>query len=244
MNAYEHSIALGLTGEPAEKAAVLKATGLMARPIQLDDLMGYLNIPLGMLRRLPRADSDGSKWSGSLFNLLVWVNDNGTTEQKDGLNSFFSHITNDRNKTFDTTQVEFASQFWAVAQGFGGVTVPDGNGGVIAFPSVADFAAVAALGGGWLYAELTVEQFEQQESDAIEQEQTKSELESLTADETRHEILLSVNQGTDGVMRVVARVTPVEFADGVLLRRGDATVLANDVGLIAALTPIVEGIIQ
>jgi hypothetical protein len=66
--------------------------------------------------------------------------------------------------------------------------------------------------------------------------------ETLVADETRHEVLLSCNRGTDGSLRVMARVTPVEFADGVLLRRGQPTVLANAPGLVAALLPIVEGL--
>jgi hypothetical protein len=157
MNAYQTAQNLGLTGTPQQIVAQLVASGLTARPIQLDDLMAYLNIPLGMLRRLPRADSDGSKWSGSLFNLLLWVNENGTQHQKDGLNSFFSHITNDRNRTFDTTKPEFAAQFWQVAQMFGG-TAPQ-------FPSVSDFAAVADLGGGWLFADLTVEQYAAHEAE-------------------------------------------------------------------------------
>jgi hypothetical protein len=162
-NAYTAAQDFGFTGTPQQIVDQLKASGLTARPIQLDDLMAYLNIPLGMLRRLPRADSDGSKWSGSLFNLLLWVNDNGTQQQKDGLNSFFSHITNDRNRTFDTTQLEFAAQFLAVAQGFGGVSP--------AFPSAADFEAVAALGGGWLYADLTLQKYNS-DKDLYEQQQT------------------------------------------------------------------------
>jgi hypothetical protein len=66
--------------------------------------------------------------------------------------------------------------------------------------------------------------------------------ETLVPDETRHEVLLSCNRGTDGSLKVVARVTPVEFAGGVLLRRGQPTVMANDAELIAALSPIVEGL--
>jgi hypothetical protein len=66
--------------------------------------------------------------------------------------------------------------------------------------------------------------------------------ETLEPDETRHEVLLSCNRGTDGVMQVMVRVTPVEFADGVQLRKLPAKVLANDAVLIAALSPIVEGL--
>lgn len=67
---------------------------------------------------------------------------------------------------------------------------------------------------------------------------------TLTADETRHEVLLSCNRGTDGTTRVMARVTPVEFADGVLVRRLQPIVIANSAELIAALTPIIEGLTQ
>ena len=160
MNAYEKAVELGLSGTDAEIVTILKSTGLTARPILLDELMDVLNIPLKMLRQLPRTDSDGSKWSGTLFNMLLWVEANGTPEQIDGLGSFFSHITNDRNLTFDTTNLSYGSQFWAVAQAFGG-TAPG-------FPSVADFAAIADLGGGWLFADLTVEQFAAQRTTATE----------------------------------------------------------------------------
>jgi hypothetical protein len=68
--------------------------------------------------------------------------------------------------------------------------------------------------------------------------------ETLEPDETRHEVLLSCNRGTDGSLKVMARVTPVEFADGVLLRRGASVALVNDAGLIAALSPIVESLTQ
>jgi hypothetical protein len=39
-------------------------------------------------------------------------------------------------------------------------------GGLQNMPSAADFAAVAALGGGWLFADLTVEQFSEQRQTA------------------------------------------------------------------------------
>jgi hypothetical protein len=42
-------------------------------------------------------------------------------------------------------------------------------------PSAADFAAVAALGGGWLFADLTAEQFATQRQAAIDAE-TAAEL--------------------------------------------------------------------
>jgi hypothetical protein len=149
-NAYQTAQNLGLTGTPQQIVDQLKATGLTARPILLANLLDKMNIPLGMLRRLPRQESDGSKWSGTAFNLILWINENGSQGQKDAINSWFSHITNDRNETFDTSVVEYGSQFWALANTFGGQPT---------FPSFADFAAVADLGGGWLFADLTAEQY-------------------------------------------------------------------------------------
>jgi hypothetical protein len=67
---------------------------------------------------------------------------------------------------------------------------------------------------------------------------------SVPADEIKYEKLVSINQGTDGVMRVMARVTPVEYANGVELRRGEARTVVNDAALIAALSPIIEGLMQ
>jgi len=72
--------------------------------------------------------------------------------------------------------------------------------------------------------------------------QAEIDTEATAADETRHEVLLSCNRGTDGVMRVMARITPVEYADGVQLRKLPSKVIANDAILIAALTPIIEAL--
>ena len=74
----------------------------------------------------------------------------------------------------------------------------------------------------------------------LESVQAEIDAEQTVADETRHEVLLSVNRGTDGAMRVMARVTPVEFADGIELRRGTAKTIVNDANLISALAPIIE----
>ena len=80
-------------------------------------------------------------------------------------------------------------------------------------------------------------------------EQIEAELEALNAepqeaDETKHEVLLSVNRGTDGEIRVMARITPVEFVEGVELRRGEVQTLVNDAALVAALNPIIQGLIN
>jgi hypothetical protein len=99
--------------------------------------------------------------------------------------------------------------------------------------------AIKALGGVWRprwqsagYAS----------EPTLEQVQSELATENAPSDETRHEVLLSVNRGTDGTMRVMARVTPVEFAAGVELRRGDVRTLVNDEELVAALSPIIEGL--
>ncbi len=149
MNAYQKSIELNLTGTSQEIVNQLKASGLTANPIKLDDLLFLLN-NRGMLIRLIRPADTGEKWAGTIVNMVLYLNTNGTPEQTTAVNQWFSHITNDRNKIFDTTQIAFSSAFWALAQSFGGQ--PN-------FPSAEDFTAVAELGGGWLFAELSVEQY-------------------------------------------------------------------------------------
>ena len=57
--------------------------------------------------------------------------------------------------------MEFSVPFWTLAQAIGGEDK---------MPSREDFAAVAELGGGWLFANLTVEQYVQQETEARDAE--------------------------------------------------------------------------
>lgn len=149
MNAYEKAQSLGLTGTDAEIVATLKATGMTASKIALADLLFTLN-NRGMLVRLIRPVDTGEKWSGTVVNMVLAVNAGGSPQHAAAVNQWFSHITNDRNQFFDTTVPEFSAPFWALAQSMGGMQN---------MPSAADFAAVAALGGGWLFADLTAEQF-------------------------------------------------------------------------------------
>lgn len=58
-----------------------------------------------------------------------------------------------------------------------------------------------------------------------------------------HEVLLSVNRQVDGTMQVFARVTPVGLIDGQVVQRGESQVYVNG-DLVAAVTPIVEGLIN
>ena len=156
MSAYEKSVSLGLTGTDAQKVATLRATGMTARPIKLDELLFLLN-NRGMLVRLIRPADTGEKWAGTIVNMVLALNASGDPLQAAAVNQWFSHITNDRNNLFDTTQAAFSGPFWALAQALAGVpTMPSGE----------DFAAVAALGGGWLFADLTIEQFAAQRTAA------------------------------------------------------------------------------
>ena len=153
MNAYETSISLGLTGTNAEKVATLKATGVTARSIVLSDLLFLLNFR-GMLTKLVSNNSD-EKWSGTVLAMKAAIA--GDAVATAHVDRWLSHITNPRNTHWDTTDANYAGAFWALSQAVAG-----GPG----MPSVADFAAVAALGGGWLFADLTAEQFAAQRATA------------------------------------------------------------------------------
>lgn len=146
MNAYEKAQQLGLTGTDSEIVAALKSTGLTARPIALADLLFLLNFR-GMLTKLVSNNSD-EKWAGTVLAMKAAIAaDPVATAHVD---RWLSHITNPRNTHWHTTEIGYAAPFWALSQAVAG-----GPG----MPSVADFAAVAALGGGWMFADLTVEQF-------------------------------------------------------------------------------------
>jgi len=167
MNAYEKAQALGLTGTDAQIVLALKSTGLTASRIALGDLLFLLN-NRGMLVRLIRPADTGEKWSGTVVNTVLAINASGTPEQAFAVNQWFSHITNDRNQFFDTTVPAFSAPFWALSRSMADQPT---------MPSALDFQAVADLGGGWLFAELTVEQFVAQR-EAVETAATKQTLRS------------------------------------------------------------------
>ena len=146
MSAYQKSVELGLTGTDAEKVALLKATGVTARSIVLSDLLFLLNFR-GMLTKLVSNNSD-EKWSGTVLAMKAAIA--GDAVATAHVDRWLSHITNPRNTHWDTTDANYSAPFWAMAQAVAG-----GPG----MPSVADFSAVANLGGGWLFADLTAEQF-------------------------------------------------------------------------------------
>lgn len=153
MNAYEKSQQLGLTGTDAEIVATLRATGLTARPIVLSELLFLLNFR-GMLTKLVSNNAD-EKWTGTVLAMKAAISADATATAH--VDRWLSHITNPRNTHWDTSDASYAGPFWALSQAVAG-----GPG----MPTAEDFAAVAALGGGWLFADLTVEQFAEQRAAA------------------------------------------------------------------------------
>lgn len=129
--------------EIADAIKTIKATRL---PIKLGDLLFLLN-NRGMLVRLIRPAGTGEKWSGTVVNMIMHVNEN-VPALAGPVNQWFSHITNDRNSLFDTSRPEYGAQLALLASSFGGQPT---------MPTVEDFDAIAGLGGGWLYADLTPE---------------------------------------------------------------------------------------
>jgi hypothetical protein len=146
MNAYEKAQQLGLTGTDVEMVAALRATGITARPIVLSELLFLLNFR-GMLTKLVSNNAD-EKWTGTVLAMKAAIAVDPTATAH--VDRWLSHITNPRNTHWDTTDPAYSAPFWSMAQAVAG-----GPG----MPSAADFAAVAALGGGWLFADLTAEQF-------------------------------------------------------------------------------------
>jgi len=151
MNAYEKALSLGLAGTDAEVVALLKSTGVTARPIVLSELLFLLNFR-GMLTKLVSNNSD-EKWAGTVLAMKAAIAADPVATAH--IDRWLSHITNPRNTHWDTTDSAYAAPFWAMAQALGGVQ---------GMPSVEDFTAVAALGGGWVFASLTAEQFAAQKT--------------------------------------------------------------------------------
>lgn len=154
--AFEFAQQLGLSGTDSEIVAQLAALGVTERPISLAYLMEMLNLR-GMLRK-----TDGSggqeRWVGTLQNLKAALVALNQTEAVTAYEAWFSHVTNPRQVSWDTTLPEYAAGFWSMRQNFAGVEN---------MPSTADFAAIAALGGGWRFATLTAEEFASQRTQSV-----------------------------------------------------------------------------
>ena len=158
MEAFEASVTAdedGSTDAEAVAVAALQASGVTARKIDLAYLMEMLNFR-GMLRK-----TDGSggqeRWVGTLQNIKAALVAMNQTAMVTAYETWFSHVTNPRQSYWDTTQPEYAAGFWSMKMEFA-----DGEG----MPSSEDFAAVAALGGGWLFADLTAEQYAAEKAQA------------------------------------------------------------------------------
>jgi hypothetical protein len=171
MNAYQYAQQAGLTGTDEQIVSQLIATGVTLRPIDLGELLFTLNMR-GMLVKLAVPGEAGERWTGSIMNMIGAMNQVGTEQQKMALSIWFSHITNPRNVRWDTTRPEHSATLWILRQAFVGLP---------GMPTAADFAAIAALGGGWLFASLTVEDFAAQRV-AAELTETKRQLESQAVD--------------------------------------------------------------
>lgn len=128
----------------ADILATLQASGVTHSPINRANLVHVLNLR-GMLQKIVGNNSD-EKWIGTVLAMQDMIIAGGNAEQIAGIRLWLSHITNPTNQLWDTTQAEFAAPFWALYQAF----KDEAN-----TPSAEDFQALAAMGGGWVYGDLT-----------------------------------------------------------------------------------------
>ncbi len=154
MNAYETAVSIGITGDVVTQYNTFKQYGLTKNKIAIGDLL-FLLSDRDMMVRLIRPADTGEKWSGSLINLILYINSVGTPEQIVGVNKFFSHITNDRNTWFDTTNPNYSGPLLVMRSLFADQPT---------MPTSADFDALAGLGGGYVCG--TLEEFTNQRDEA------------------------------------------------------------------------------
>jgi hypothetical protein len=166
MNAIETAAAVGITGTDAEIVAGLKSTGVTVRKIDLAYLMELLNFR-GMLRKTDGAGGS-ERWVGTLQNLKAALVSLGQADAVAAYETWFSHVTNPRQSNWDTTLPAYAAGFLAMRTMFAGAP---------SMPTEADFAAVAALGGGWRFETLTEQQLseERQQAKADEEENERQQ---------------------------------------------------------------------
>lgn len=137
MNAYETAQSLGITGTDAEIVAALQATGVTVRKIDLAYLMELLNFR-GMLRKTDGA-AGSERWVGTLQNLKAALIALNQADAVIAYETWFSHVTNPRQSYWDTTLPSYAAGFRAMKISFADQPT---------MPTLADFEAVEALGGG------------------------------------------------------------------------------------------------
>jgi hypothetical protein len=207
----------------AEIVAYAAAHHETARPMNAQELRNYL------------ADNRlawfgvGGGWRGPLAESVATLDGSGdaaAAELAAGIERLLSHLASPGSVQVDTHLPNHGPLLAGIVGALGL------SGDIV--------AGLYALGGGRKFPAWSIDQVQA----AIDAEEAKQAAAEQPADETRHEVLLSCNRGTDGVMRVMARVTPVEYANGVELRRGEARTVVNDAALVAALAPIIEGLID
>lgn len=155
MNAYETAQALGITGTDAEIVAALKATGVTVRKIDLAYLMELLNFR-GMLRKTDGA-AGSERWVGTLQNLKSALIAMNQTDAVTAYETWFSHVTNPRQSYWDTTLPAYAAGFCAMKMSFADQPT---------MPTLADFEAVEALGGGSTFESLDEAEYSAQRHQA------------------------------------------------------------------------------
>ena len=142
---------------PEQITAAVNADARTVKPIELGELLDLLN-RRKMLVRLIRPADTGEKWTGTVVNMILHVNDAAAgTPLADAVNQWFSHITNDRNSVFDTTDATFAGQLALLATQF--ADQPN-------MPTAADFESITELGGGRRVSDVTQAEVEATIDDA------------------------------------------------------------------------------
>lgn len=179
MNGYEKAASIGISGTAVEIVAMLRT--LTAQSISLAYLMELLNFR-GMLRKTDGQNGQ-ERWIGTLPNLKAALIAMGQTASVAAYEMWFSHVTNPRQTSWDTSLPAYAASFAAMEAAFAGQEN---------MPTQADFDAVVALGGGRPYADLTVELYSSQK-EAAETAQAKVDLVTIV-DELKTEFDAKLNQ--------------------------------------------------
>lgn len=147
MNAYEKSIALGLTGTDAEQVAILQS--ITRGPISVANVIQYFDE-----QDLGELDPIDNAWTGTLVDIIR--NDQMPLELRSGLRDLFKHLAKRTSETVDTTDPTVALQTATLL----GVLIQ------IGIITTEQRDAFYALDSGRPYKELTVEQFSQQQTEA------------------------------------------------------------------------------
>lgn len=145
----------------------VRAIRVTATHIDLGEMLYLMNFR-GMLVRLIRPTDSGEKWSGTLVNMVLAEGTPANLQL--ALQQFFSHITNDRNSTFQSNTAEFGGLFATIIAAFADQPT---------MPTTEDFGAVLDLGGGWKYAAVTEQQCQQAWQDDLISEVVQSCISSL-----------------------------------------------------------------